>query len=221
MVTVKTGSIDLLIDLCYTIVMNIFYLSKNPIQCAQMHVDKHVVKMILELAQLLSTAHRVLDGTPIIGLSKTGRKQTRYALPDGRDSTLYSATHINHPSAVWVRESSANYDWLYTHLLALGREYTHRYSRTHLTIDKLGTILKDAPKNIKQGGLTKMPSCMGDEFKVGDDPIANYRNYYTVGKASLHRWTNRLPPQWMQGEVVIIPQDDEEDNYRTVYTIKR
>ena len=201
--------------------MNLFVLSIDPKEAAEAHGDKHVVKMILETAQLLSTAHRVLDGVEEAGKSASGRKKKVWKLPDAIDTIMYSATHINHPSAVWVRESSANYDWLYTHLLALGREYTHRYSRTHLTIDKLGTILKDAPKNIKQGGLTKMPSCMGDEFKVGDDPIANYRNYYTVGKASLHRWTNRLPPQWMQGEVVIIPQDDEEDNYRTVYTIKR
>ena len=201
--------------------MNIFYVDSDPEIAACDMVDRHVVKMILETAQLLSTAHRVLDGVEEAGKSASGRKKKVWKLPDAIDTIMYSATHINHPSAVWVRESSANYDWLYTHLLALGREYTHRYSRTHLTIDKLGTILKDAPKNIKQGVLTKMPSCMGDEFKVGDDPIANYRNYYTVGKASLHRWTNRLPPQWMQGEVVIIPQDDEEDNYRTVYTIKR
>jgi len=201
--------------------VNIFYVDSDPEIAACDMVDRHVVKMILETAQLLSTAHRVLDGVEEAGKSASGRKKKVWKLPDAIDTIMYSATHINHPSAVWVRESSANYDWLYTHLLALGREYTHRYSRTHLTIDKLGTILKDAPKNIKQGGLTKMPSCMGDEFKVGDDPIANYRNYYTVGKASLHRWTNRLPPQWMQGEVVIIPQDDEEDNYRTVYTIKR
>lgn len=201
--------------------MNIFYVDSDSEIAACDMVDRHVVKMILETAQLLSTAHRVLDGVEEAGKSASGRNKKVWKLPDAIDTIMYSATHINHPSAVWVRESSANYDWLYSHLLALGCEYTHRYSRTHLTIDKLGTILKDAPKNIKQGGMTKMPSCMRDEFKVGDDPIANYRNYYTVGKASLHRWTNRLPPQWMQGEVVIIPHEKDDDNYKTVYTIKR
>ena len=91
--------------------MNIFYLHNDPKICAEMHVDKHCVKMILEYAQLLSTAHRVLDGTLVNGYSKTGRKQKRYVLPDDRDSVLYSATHINHPSAVWVRKSDANYAW--------------------------------------------------------------------------------------------------------------
>ena len=42
--------------------MNIFYLSTNTDECARYHCDKHVVKMILETAQMLSTAHRVLDG---------------------------------------------------------------------------------------------------------------------------------------------------------------
>ena len=69
--------------------MNIFYVHSDPKTCAQQHVDKHVVKMILEYAQLLSTAHRVLDGNQSVGLSKTGRKQTRYVLSDDRDSVLY------------------------------------------------------------------------------------------------------------------------------------
>ena len=42
--------------------MNIFYLHENPEICAEYHCDKHVVKMILETAQMLSTAHRIIDG---------------------------------------------------------------------------------------------------------------------------------------------------------------
>ncbi len=80
--------------------MNIFYLSKDTKECSQMHVDKHCVKMILEYAQLLSTAHRVLDGTCMIGISDLGRKRTSWILPDNRYNILYKATHINHPSAV-------------------------------------------------------------------------------------------------------------------------
>ena len=36
--------------------MNIFHLHKDPKICAEYHCDKHVVKMILETAQMLSTA---------------------------------------------------------------------------------------------------------------------------------------------------------------------
>jgi hypothetical protein len=91
--------------------MNIFYLHNDPKTCAEMHVDKHCVKMILEYAQLLSTAHRVLDGIQVVGLSKSGRKQTRYELSDNRDGILYSATHINHPSAIWCRKGIVQYRW--------------------------------------------------------------------------------------------------------------
>ena len=111
--------------------MNIFYLDNDPKICAQMHVDKHCIKMILEYAQLLSTAHRILDGTVSIGLGKTGRKQTRYVLPDDRESVLYSATHLNHPSAVWCRQSAMNYHWLYTLLVECCKEYTYRYGKIH------------------------------------------------------------------------------------------
>ena len=130
--------------------MNIFYLDNDPRICAEMHVDKHVVKMILEYAQLLSTAHRVLDGDIVIGLSKTGRKQTRYVLPDSRDSIMYSATHINHPSAQWVRQSFQNYIWLTDLLNFLCEEYTYRYGKVHKIESSglLNTLMVKVPKNI-------------------------------------------------------------------------
>ena len=112
--------------------MNIFYLSNDVQKCAEMHVDKHCVKMILEYAQLLSTAHRVLDGTLSIGVSKTGRKQTRYVLPDNRESILYASTHINHPSAIWCRKGIVQYRWLHNLLIELCKEYTYRYDKIEL-----------------------------------------------------------------------------------------
>ena len=99
--------------------MNIFYLDHDVTKCAEMHNDKHVVKMILEYAQLLSTAHRVLDGTICDGFSDSGRRKKTYTLSDSRNDILYSATHINHPSAVWVRQSDTNYKWLQSMLVTL------------------------------------------------------------------------------------------------------
>jgi hypothetical protein len=92
--------------------MNIFYLDHDTEKCAEYHVDKHVVKMILEYCQLLSTAHRLSDGLQEPGFSKTGRNVKRWRLLDNRDSVLYQATHVNHPSAVWARASRENYLWL-------------------------------------------------------------------------------------------------------------
>lgn len=153
--------------------------------------------MILESAQLLSTAHRLLDGRETAGKSKTGRNVKRYILDDGRDNVMYQATHVNHPSAVWARESIENYCWLVDHFFALGDEYEYRYRKTHKCFGELSYMLQSPPKNLQEYDMTKMPSAMADEYKISDDPVDNYRNYYKMGKSSLHSWKNRQPPEWI------------------------
>ena len=167
--------------------MNIFYLSKDPDECARWMVDKHVVKMILETAQLLSTAHRVLDG------DENGN------LPDKLiNELMYKRTHKNHPSAIWARASDSNYRWLYHHLLALLKEYTYRYGKQHAVATKgIARLLSHEPSNIKPGRKTPMPSCMDEEYRISEDPVINYRNYYVKGKSHIHSWKNREPPSWI------------------------
>jgi len=177
--------------------VNIFYVDEDPMDAAQALVDKHVVKMILESAQLLSTAHRVLDGQEIEGKSATGRKARRWILPDARDDVMYAATHINHPSAVWCRTSVRNYDWLVDHFYALMREYNHRYNKSHKCYGELSYMLQSPPHNLKAWEWTEMPSCMAEEYIISKDPLTNYRNYYRIGKSNLHKWTNRQPPEWI------------------------
>jgi hypothetical protein len=177
--------------------MNIFYLDNDPVACAEMHVDKHAVKMILEYAQLLSTAHRVLDGTLQVGLSAKGRKKTSYVLPDMRDSMLYSATHVNHPSAIWVRQSDSNYNWLYSMFVALMSEYTYRYGRVHAT-DRLSAMLSVAPTNIPKGAFTEPTPAMPDIYKVSGDAIQSYKNYYIGDKSRMFSWKNRNKPSWIE-----------------------
>lgn len=177
--------------------MNIFYIDHDPIKAAQGMVDKHVVKMILESAQLLSTAHRLLDGTQVEGTSKTGRKAKRWILHDGRQDILYLATHIHHPSAVWCRQSVENYSWLVEHFFALMHEYTHRYAKKHACFGDLSFMLQSPPHKLKDYDWTNMPCAMADEYKISDDPLTNYRNYYKIGKATMHKWTNRQPPEWI------------------------
>jgi hypothetical protein len=178
--------------------MNIFYLDHDVTKCAEMHNDKHCVKMILEYAQLLSTAHRYIDGTQSVRLSKTGRKQTAYDLPDERELILYSATHINHPSAVWVRESAFNYLWLHELLDALCKEYTYRYGKVH-KIEASGLLLalRELPNNIDRSYMFTQPTpAMPDDVKVQKDSIASYRNYYIKNKTHLAKWKNRPIPSW-------------------------
>lgn len=155
--------------------MNIFYLDRNPITAAKAMTNKHVVKMVLESAQLLSTAHRVLDGIPTIQLSKSGARLTRYA---HSNDVLYKSTHINHPSAVWVRTSIANYMWLYKHFCALCDEYTARYGKVHATDARLRAVLATPPVALTSDIPTLIPCAMPDEYVYAADPVLSYRIYY-------------------------------------------
>lgn len=175
--------------------MNIFYVDRDPIQAAQWMVDKHVVKMILESAQLLSTAHRVIDGQQYVDAT-SGRRIKRWELPDSREPVMYKATHINHPSAVWCRTSVENYLWLVDHYFALLNEYTYRYGKVH-KCSELGYTLQSPPLGLKEWDATPMICAMDQKYIVSQDPVENYRNYYRQGKAALHKWTGREPPPWL------------------------
>jgi len=179
--------------------MNIFYLSHDPKQCAQFHADKHVVKMILEYCQLLSTAHRIIDGEQYIDAS-SGRRIKRWKLTNNfaGDKLLYKATHVNHPSAVWARESKSNYMWLASLLEELCKEYTHRYGKIHkCESDGLVKWLAGwAPENIPDKPFTQPTPAMPDDCKVRNDSEASYRKYYILKKAHLAKWSKRSSPMW-------------------------
>ena len=183
--------------------MNIFMLDTQASKAAKMHCDKHVVKMIIEYAQLLSTAHRYLDGTMEIGLSKTGRKAKRWTLPDQREDVLYKCTHVNHPSAVWARKSYRNYTWLYSLFMQCCLEYKHRYGKEHLTYKKLASALEFPPNNITgrpDESCTPMLLAMPDEFKQ-PDAVKAYRSYYKTKQNNFKMgWTNRETPKWFSEE---------------------
>jgi hypothetical protein len=178
--------------------MNIFFLDLDPKQCAKEHVDKHCVKMILESAQLLSTAHRVIDGIETTSICNN-RKKVLFHLPDTREQILYSATHINHPSAIWVRQSNKNYTWLYNLFAELCQEYTYRYGKVHKCQRELiFNQLKYVPKNITVGQFTEPTPAMPDEYKVAGNSIASYRNYYNGEKTRMFAWKNREVPSWIK-----------------------
>jgi hypothetical protein len=180
--------------------MNIFYLNPNPTLCAQMHVDKHAVKMILEYAQLLSTAHRVIDGVEFVDDS-SGRKIKRWKLNDSRDNILYKATHINHPSAIWVRHSCDNYTWLRSLLYQLCKEYTYRYGKVHkVEASGLMVALWYAPINIRVGVFTEPTPAMPTEYIVEGNSMLSYHAYYNGAKQNLFAWKNRTVPSFITTE---------------------
>lgn len=184
--------------------MNIFYLDPDPKICAEMHLDKHVVKMIIEYAQLMSTAHRVLDGEEYTDLTANGRRIKRWRLHDHREQTLMKASHINHPSGIWCRATSENYKWLYTMWNHLLNEYTYRYNKVH-SCSRLLTDLSNTPSNIQNCVFFPPTPAMPTEVKIlaedavigrKYDSLASYRNYYILNKAHFAKWTKREQPIW-------------------------
>jgi hypothetical protein len=139
--------------------MNIFYLHRDPVKAAKIQYNKHVVKMILESAQMLCTAHHLL-------------------CPDESEDIPYKVAHKNHPSTRWVRQSASHYAWLYYHMIALGEEYTKRYGKVHKSITKCKDVLAKLPGGIFNVGFEEPPQCMPDEYKVEGDSVAAYWNYY-------------------------------------------
>ena len=167
--------------------MNIFVLSLDQKEAAQLHVDKHVVKMCCELSQLLSTAHWVLDG------ERSGKVWTHPSNPD-----IYKPTHVNHPCSKWVQRSSANYQWAHKLLRELLSEYTFRYEKIH-KVEREGLVdrLQTLPIKIQNSTLTPFALAMPDEYK-SDDPVQSYRTYYSQGKQHLAAWKKRKIPSWFQ-----------------------
>jgi hypothetical protein len=152
--------------------VNIFYLDKSVVKCAKYHCDKHVVKMILETAQLLCAAHWATGGT-----------------------APYKPTHMNHPCAIWARQSEANYIWL----CMLGRElcsqYTRRYGKHHKTSEVL-TWCADNRPNLPDLPFFEPPLAMPDEYKIANSAILSYRNYYNQAKSHFCTWKQGNIPDW-------------------------
>ena len=185
--------------------MNIFYLDKNPFIAAKMACDKHVCKMIIESAQMLSTAHRMLDGVKYKGKTKNGRNIQRWKMSNSNlENTFYKACHTGHPSTVWVMSNYFHYSWLYDHMIALNAEFKIRYNHTkdHMTIQKLKEVLRTPPKNIPVNDITTDPTpATPDECKILNDVVGSYRKYYIMKKKEFATWKSpAIIPQWfMEG----------------------
>lgn len=154
--------------------MNIFFLDANIKLCAQSHCDKHVNKMILESAQLLSSVHHFV----------------------GTDScALYKPTHMNHPCAVWARQSINHYLYLLDLMDALNEEARFRYShrKVHLSLTKAQSWPFPRLPDIK---FVPPPKCVHEDFKGIADTVEAYRAYYRRDKRDIATWTLRRPPDW-------------------------
>lgn len=155
--------------------MNIFVVDKNPVKAAQMLCDKHIVKMPVETAQMLSTVCR-LKGFDI----------------------GYKSTHTNHPCTVWVRDSKENFNWAIQHGIALCDEYSFRYGKTHAS-KKVIQDIDSIKKSLTFGweSLTMFAQAVPVEYKNSNDAVAAYRKYYLEEKSDIAHWNkNRKAPEW-------------------------
>lgn len=186
--------------------MNIFILSTDPVEAAQMQCDKHVPKMLVESGQMLSTAHRVLDGHLTRRPSKSGKTMVKYwDLYEGQDDLeaellYYKAVHVGHPCTVWSMESDSNYRWHWEHMKALSEEYTYRYGKSHKTERELLWQIQSPPRNIPKGPMTPFKLAMNSnpECKF-DDPVRSYRAFYqTKQHRFAMKWSKRPVPDWFQ-----------------------
>jgi len=183
--------------------MNIFVLDESPQVSAQMMCDKHVVKMILESGQMLSTAHRVLDGIEWTDYSKNGRRIKRWRSPHNlMEEILYKASFVGHPCTQWVMENNNNYYWLTEHAYALCKEYTRRYKKVHKAEDLISLIRFRKPVNIPiTDSMTPFAQAMPDEYK-NEDAVKAYRAYYIGEKSDIAEWKNAETPSWFQEALV-------------------
>lgn len=162
--------------------MNIFAVDEDPDAAARALVDKHVVKMPLETAQILSTA-----------LRERGHA-------DGL-TFLYGSTHTGHPCVRWAGASPANFAWTLRHGLALGREYARRYDDSHKSVEEVLKPLRDRTDLPDHDAHTPFAQAMPEEYQ-DPEPVTAYRAYYLHEKVSeMGEWTDRSPPTWTHAGV--------------------
>lgn len=158
--------------------MNIFYLDEHDQKAAEYHCDKHVVKMIVETAQMLSTAHHVL------GINIPAQ-------------FLYKPTHKNHPCNVWVRETTCNYQWLAALGQDLCAEYEFRYGKIHACQERINALYMCFPQKLETGFMTPPALAMPEKYKIQSDPVQSYRNYYIGEKMKFAKWKLGNKPYWI------------------------
>ena len=152
--------------------MNIFFLDKNPIIAATYLCDKHVVRMILETAQILSTV------------------SWRYGV-----AAPYKPTHKNHPSVLWAGNFLNNWRWLISHGRGMSAEYTKRYGKIHKSQYIIEWCQNNGGRPIKDK-FTNPSLCMPEKYK-DNDYVKAYRSYYLGDKIRFAKWKfPAKPPYW-------------------------
>ena len=184
--------------------MNIFFLDYDTQKCAQYHCDKHVVKLVLESAQMLCAAHWIGWQKMLKVDSGLKRKEYMELLSSKIDPRLrppWKMTHAAHPCTQWAQRSWGNYMWLSLHGMELCREYTRRYGRVHKSEEIHRWLNRVIPPTfegttVTPNGITPFAVAMPDTYKVPGDPVSSYRAYYLGDKSRFAKWKTGNQPSW-------------------------
>ena len=160
--------------------VNLFYLDNNPCKCAKYYCDKHVSKIAIEIAQILSQVHHN------IGSKKPPYKPCKVV---GKTLKPY----------LWAMESKENYLYCCNLGLALLDEYKFRYDKKEHKCDKVIEWLKNnIPEKITKQKLTKFKLTENVEIygKFYRNPVTASKYIYVDFKCKNDKWTKRGKPLW-------------------------
>lgn len=183
--------------------MNIFVLDLNAATAARYHCDKHVRKMVIESAQMLTCAYYFGSGIKT-NKELDARRADIDAIfkgfprvdADGRPNP-YRISHPNHPCTIWTSASANNFSWHRLLAIALAAEYRLRWGKEHAVEPILKWMLNNDPSGITGFELTPFPQAMPNCFR-GPDPVQAYRRLYHW-KASVFSVAWKAPraiPEW-------------------------
>jgi len=190
--------------------MNLFILSKDPKEAAQLHVDKHVVKMILEACQMLYSAHYMVEYPELqeiksaVAVSKAQKlldipKSLLHAPAQKNGSIGYRPVHLHHPCTKWIAASLQNYEWAVDLAVELGNEYHYRYGKEHSCMEHALFLMENPPK-LPELGLQPFAIAMLPQYIISDDPLECYYHYYRTQKAEkgIIQYTKREIPDFLK-----------------------
>lgn len=180
--------------------MNIFALSRCPVESAQQMLNKHVVKMPTETCQMLHTNALFNEFADRYGYEPTLKRLKEYH--EETESILMKPAMLNHPSTIWARQNVHNTLWLYNHGLALCEEFTERYGKEHGSFSRIlqtpidfdATEFLATPPLIAMFDEYRIPNKYGEH--CWDYVIDSYRHYYLEGKWKFAEWSNDRKPSW-------------------------
>eukprot|EP00930_Biecheleria_cincta_P061015 TRINITY_DN46584_c0_g1_i1.p1 TRINITY_DN46584_c0_g1~~TRINITY_DN46584_c0_g1_i1.p1 ORF type:complete len:315 (-),score=57.47 TRINITY_DN46584_c0_g1_i1:115-1059(-) len=182
--------------------MNIFFLHMSPKQCAKMHANIHVVKMIVETAQLLCNVHR-RQREHCLPPYMTQRQMARIPYKES------ASGHRKLGSMIWVAESLGNYRWAVQLGLELCNEYNAGRGRAagktskHKT-QKVLEWLRDHEPNFKIQRRTPVRTkhlAMPARFKKAETSVQAYRDYYFSKRRTMEMvWPAGKTPLWWEAK---------------------